>query len=63
MKFPIFGLSASVDIRLLPGAWVAELLGVVLRVQDHIKIKFLMATIVNNERKTKNKTNLTFLFS
>ena len=37
MKFAIF---ASVDIRLLPGAWVAELLGVVLGVQDHEKIKF-----------------------
>ena len=35
MKFAIFGLSASVDIRQLPGAWVAELLGVVLGVQDH----------------------------
>ena len=42
MKFPIFGLCASVDIRPLPGAWVAELLGVVLGVQDHKKIKFLM---------------------
>ena len=40
MKFPIFRLSASVDIRLLPGAWVAELLGVVLWVQYHKKIKF-----------------------
>ena len=29
MKFSIFGL-VSVDIRPLPGAWVAELLGVVL---------------------------------
>ena len=29
MKFSIFGL-ASVDIRLLSGAWVAELLGVML---------------------------------
>ena len=27
MKFAIFGLSASVDIRPLHGAWVAELLG------------------------------------
>ena len=27
MKFAIFGLSASVDIRPLSGAWVAELLG------------------------------------
>ena len=27
MKFPIFELSASVDIRPLPGAWFAELLG------------------------------------
>ena len=34
MKFSIFGLSASVDIRLLSGAWVVELLGVVLGVQD-----------------------------
>ena len=40
MKFAIFGLSASVDIRPLPGAWVVELLGVVLGVQDHKKIKF-----------------------
>ena len=40
MKFSIFGLGASVDIRLLAGAWVAKLLGVVLRVQDHKKIKF-----------------------
>ena len=40
MKFAIFGLSASVDIRPLPGARGAELLGVVLRVQDHKKIKF-----------------------
>ena len=44
MKFPIFGLSTSVDIRPLPGAWVMELLGVV---QDHKKIKFIMATIVS----------------
>ena len=35
--------SASVDIRPLPGAWVAELLGVVLGVQDHKNIKFPMA--------------------
>ena len=42
MKFAIFGLSASVDIRQLSGAWVAELLGVVLRVQDHKKIKFYL---------------------
>ena len=40
MKFAIFGLSESVDIRPLPGARVAELLGVVLGVQDHKKIKF-----------------------
>ena len=45
MRFAIFGLSASVDIRQLPGAWVAELLGVVLEVQDHKKIKFQMATL------------------
>ena len=50
MKFAIFGLidSASVDIRPLPGAWVAELLGVVLWVQDHKKIKFLMVSIFPN---------------
>ena len=34
MEFAIFGLSVSVDIRLLPGAWVAEFLGVILGVQD-----------------------------
>ena len=38
MKFSIFGLCASVDIRPLPGAWVAELLGVVLWVQDRYKV-------------------------
>ena len=46
MKFAIFGLSASVDIKPLPGAWVAELLGVVLGVQGHKKIKFLMVSIL-----------------
>ena len=40
MKFASFELSALVEIRPLPGAWVAELLGVVLRVQDHKKVKF-----------------------
>ena len=40
MKFALFELSASVDVRPLPGVWVAELLGVVLGVQDHKKIKF-----------------------
>ena len=45
MNIPIFGLSASVDIRPLPPTWVAELLDVVLAVQDHKKIKFLMAII------------------
>ena len=40
MKFAIFGYSASVDIRPLLSAWVADLLGVVLGVQDHKKIKF-----------------------
>ena len=40
MKFTIFELSASVDIRLLPGAWVAELLGV----QDHKKSGHLKFT-------------------
>ena len=37
MKFPIFGLSASVDIRSLPGAWVAELLGVLLEFYRQLK--------------------------
>ena len=36
MKFAIFGLSASVDIGPLSGAWV---------VQDHKKIKFPMVSI------------------
>ena len=45
MKFPIFGFSASVDIRPLPGAWVAELLCCPRAVQDPKKIKFIMATI------------------
>ena len=31
--YDIFGL-ASVDIRLLPGAWIVELLGVIQGVQD-----------------------------
>ena len=44
MKFPSFRLCASVDIGPLPGAWVAELLGV----QDHKKIKFLMVSILAN---------------
>ena len=34
MIFFIFGFSASVDIRPLPGVWVAKLVGVVLGVQD-----------------------------
>ena len=46
MKFAIFGLSASVHIKLVPGAWVAELLGVVLAVQNHKKIKFPMISIL-----------------
>ena len=45
MKFAIFGVHQLILGR-SPGAWVAELLGVVLGVQDHKKIKFLMATIV-----------------
>ena len=40
MKFAIFKLGASVDNRPLPGAWVAELLGVV-----HILI-FLITLIL-----------------
>ena len=34
MKFAIF--------RLFPGAWIAELLGVVLGVQDHKNVEFLL---------------------
>ena len=34
-KYEGIPFSASVDIRPLPGAWVAELLGVALGVQDH----------------------------
>ena len=49
MKFAIFGLSASVDIRPLPDAWVAELLGVVLGVQDHKKMKFPTSNIAGHE--------------
>ena len=41
-------VSASVDIRPLPGAWVVELLDVVLGVQDHKNIKFLMVSILAN---------------
>ena len=37
MKFATFGLSASVDIKQLPGAWVAGLLGVILRGAGPIK--------------------------
>ena len=41
MKFAILDFwNASVDIRLLPGALVTELLGVVLGVQDHKKDQF-----------------------
>ena len=49
MKFAIFGFGASVYIRPLPCAWVAELLGVVLGVQqDHKKTKFPMVSILAN---------------
>ena len=44
-EFSIFGLNASVDIRPLPGAWVAELLGVILRVQNRLKVKFPIKNI------------------
>ena len=46
MKFAIFGLCASVDNRPLPGAWVAELLGVVLGVKAHKKIIFSPTSIL-----------------
>ena len=47
MKFAIFGLSASVNIRPLPSAWVPELLGVVLGGSRTIKgSNFTMATMV-----------------
>ena len=47
MKFSFLD-SASVDVRPLPGAWVAKPLGVVLGVQDHKKIKFPMVSILAN---------------
>ena len=40
MKFDIFELSASVNNGLVPGAWVRELLGVILEVQDHKRGNF-----------------------
>ena len=44
MKFAFYGLfPTSVDIRPLPGAWVVELLGVVLGVQDHKKNQIFTA--------------------
>ena len=42
-----FWACVSVDIRPLPGAWVADLLGVVLGVQDHKKIKFILVKIAH----------------
>ena len=48
MKFAIFGLNTSVDIRpLLAGAWVAELLAGAW-VTNHKKIKFPMVNILAN---------------
>ena len=43
--FAVSELSASVGIRTLPGAWVVELLGVVLGVQNRIKGKFPIKNI------------------
>ena len=51
MKFPIFGLGASVDIRPFPGAWVAELLGVILGILGPKKIEFSMLSILRIETK------------
>ena len=48
MKFAIFGLSASVDNRPPPGAWVAELQGVGLGVHDHKIIKFPLRVYIGN---------------
>ena len=45
MKFDIFGLTATVDIRPLPGAWVAELLGVHSRGPVPIKDEISMGNI------------------
>ena len=65
MKFIIFGLNIyiSVDIRPLPCAWLAELLGV--QVQDHKKIKYpprvhssLAAKGLNKDLKKFNFFNI-----
>ena len=55
LKFAIFGLSASVYIRPLPGALVAEFLGVVLGVQDHKNIKFPLRVYSSLAAKELNK--------
>ena len=54
MKFAIFGL-ASVNIRPLPGACVAELLCVVLGIQDHKKIEFPLRVYSSLAAKGLNK--------
>ena len=54
MKFTIFrflNFCASVDIRPLPDARVAELLGVVLGVQDHKNITFPLRVYSSLEAK------------
>ena len=45
MKFAIF---ASVNIRPLPSEWVAQLLGVVLGVQDRLKKSNFQCEILVN---------------
>ena len=60
--YAIFGLSASVDNRPLPGARVAGLLGVVLGVQDHKKIKFPLRVYSPLVAKGLNKNLEKFIF-
>ena len=76
MKLSFFGLSASVYIRQLPGAWVAELLGVVLGVQDHKKDQIplriysslaakgliLIKKIPGESKKNKNHYTLNYFY-
>ena len=67
MKFAIFYLRVSVDNGPLPGAWVAELLGVILGVQGHKKIIFpklvYLSKAVKGLRKEFNEIHRSACFS
>ena len=54
MKFAIFGLSGSVEIKPLPGAWIGKLVGVVLGAQDHKEIKFTLRVYSSSAAKGLN---------